>query len=127
MKPAARLKCSKKAKKIVQETRGWDDIRYSTVSQREKEEAFDYRYFPEPDIPPLTISKEEIEKMRPNVGELPAQKRDRLISQYGLEPALAEMFVVNRDMGDYFENAMSELEEWANVEEGDGENTEEKR
>ncbi|MFZ3074530.1 MAG: Asp-tRNA(Asn)/Glu-tRNA(Gln) amidotransferase subunit GatB [Minisyncoccales bacterium] len=113
----------KEGKKIVQETRGWDDIRYSTVSQREKEEAFDYRYFPEPDIPPLAISKEEIEKMRPNVGELPAQKRDRLISQYGLEPALAEMFVVSRDMGNYFENAMSELEEWANVEESDGENT----
>jgi aspartyl-tRNA(Asn)/glutamyl-tRNA(Gln) amidotransferase subunit B len=114
----------KEGKKIIQETRGWNDIRYATVSQREKEEAFDYRYFPEPDIPPLAITKDEIEKLRGQIGELPAQKRNRFAVQYGLDMPTAEIFVVNRDLGKYFEQAMSELEEWSNIEEGDNRNTE---
>jgi len=113
----------REGKKIIQETRGWDDIRYSTFAQREKEEAFDYRYFPEPDIPPLIISKEEIKHLQAQVGELPAQKRNRFLSQYGLDPATAEIFVVNRNLGNYFEKVVSELEEWINVEEGDTSNT----
>ena len=114
----------KEGKKIIQETRGWDDFRNCTFSQREKEEAHDYRYFPEPDIPPLTITKDEIEKLRRQVGELPAQKRKRLILDYGLDTATAEIFICNRALTNYFEKAVSELEEWANVEEGDSKNTE---
>jgi len=114
----------KRGEKITQETRGWDDIRYCTFSQREKEEAFDYRYFPEPDIPPMIIGKSEIENLRALIGELPAEKRNRLIVQYGLEAATAEIFVVNRELGNYFERAMSELEEWTNVEESDNKNSE---
>lgn len=114
----------KKGKKIVQETRGWDDDHCKTFSQREKEEANDYRYFPEPDIPPLVISQSEIEALRRQIGELPAKKRERFIAQYGLEPAITEIFVVNRPLAGYFERTMSELEEWVNTEEGDDKNTE---
>jgi len=114
----------KNGEAVAQETRGWNEFTGQTFSQREKEEAFDYRYFPEPDIPPLVISADEIKKLKAAVGELPAQKRFRLIDQYGLDPAIAEIFVVNRDLGEYFEKTASEMEEWANVKEGDKENTE---
>jgi aspartyl-tRNA(Asn)/glutamyl-tRNA(Gln) amidotransferase subunit B len=112
----------KRGEKVLQETRGWDDIHYSTFSQREKEEAFDYRYFPEPDIPPMVISKAEIEQLRSGVGELPAEKRERFIFQYGLDPKTAQIFIVNRDLGNYYEKSMSELEEWVNIKEGDDNN-----
>lgn len=111
-------------KKIIQETRGWDDLRQVTFSQREKEEANDYRYFPEPDIPPMVITHQEIKKLQGSVGELPAAKRDRFTRQYGLDAATVEIFVANRALGNYFERAASELGEWANVEEGDVCNTE---
>ncbi len=113
----------KNGKPVVQETRGWNEFTGQTFSQREKEEAFDYRYFPEPDIPPLAISPEEIKKLKASVGELPAKKRSRLAEQYGLDGAIVEIFVVNRDLGEYFEKTASELEEWANVKEGDRENS----
>ena len=113
----------KNGEKVVQETRGWNEFTGQTFSQREKEEAFDYRYFPEPDIPPLAISPEEIKKLKAVVGELPAKKRFRLAEQYGLDAAIVEIFVVNRDLGEYFEKIASELEEWANVKEGDCENS----
>jgi len=115
----------KNGQKVIQETRGWDDNRGRTFSQREKEEAKDYRYFPEPDIPPLVITQDEIKKLKVLVGELPAKKRDRFICQYGLDAPTAEIFVANRAMGKYFERVVSELEEWANIEEGDNKNSEE--
>jgi len=104
--------------KIIQETRGWNDAKGVTFAQREKEEAFDYRYFPEPDIPPLTISNDEIAKLRACLCELPSQRRARLFDEYGLDAASAEVFVANRQLGNFFEKTMSELEEWINVEEG---------
>jgi len=110
-------------RKIAQETRGWDDLRQCTFSQREKEEANDYRYFPEPDIPPMVINHQDIDKLRKLIGELPAAKRTRFFEQYGLDTATVEMFVVNRALGNYYERAMSELGEWANVEDGDDNNT----
>lgn len=113
----------KNGEKVIQETRGWNEFTGQTFSQREKEEAFDYRYFPEPDIPPLAISIEEIKKLKASVGELPAKKRFRLAEQYGLGAAIVEIFVVNRDLGEYFEKIASELEEWVNVKEGDCENS----
>lgn len=114
----------KNGEAIAQETRGWNEFTAQTFSQREKEEAFDYRYFPEPDIPPLVISSDEIKKLKTAVGELPVKKRLRLIGQYGLDPAIAEIFVVNRDLGEYFEKTASEMEEWVNVKEGDKDNSE---
>jgi aspartyl-tRNA(Asn)/glutamyl-tRNA(Gln) amidotransferase subunit B len=115
----------KHGEKVAQETRGWDDARLATFSQREKEEAHDYRYFPEPDIPPMVILEGEIEKLRALVGELPAKKRDRFLEQFGLDSKTVEIFVVNRPMADYFEKTNSELEEWINTEEADASNSQE--
>ena len=96
--------------KIVQETRGWDDIKGVTVSQREKEEAHDYRYFPEPDLPPLHFSKEFIGKIKSEIPELPTQRRERFKKEYGLLDKDAEIFVYNKDLGEYFEKVVSEFE-----------------
>jgi len=79
-------------KKVIQETRGWDPAREITFPQREKEEAQDYRYFPEPDLPPLEISEEMIEKIRAEIPELPQQKRERLKKEYGLDEKAIEIF-----------------------------------
>jgi aspartyl-tRNA(Asn)/glutamyl-tRNA(Gln) amidotransferase subunit B len=97
-------------KKIIQETRGWDDARGITISQREKEEAFDYRYFPEPDLPPLYFKKEEIDEIRRTIPELPQQKRTRFKREYELDAKSIEIFVSNKSLGDYFEKVISELE-----------------
>jgi len=85
-----------KGQKIIQETRGWDDVRQCTFAQREKEEANDYRYFPEPDIPPLVITCQEIDNLNATIGELPAAKRPRFLQQYGLDAATTEILVANR-------------------------------
>jgi aspartyl-tRNA(Asn)/glutamyl-tRNA(Gln) amidotransferase subunit B len=96
-------------KKISQETRGWDDVKGITVSQREKEEAHDYRYFPEPDLPPLHFSKEFVQKIKSEIPELPTQRRERLKKEYGLLDKEAEIFVYHKDLGEYFEKVVSEL------------------
>jgi len=66
-----------KGGKIIQETRGWNDDQGVTVSQREKESAYEYRYFPEPDLPPLTITPEKIKLIKSSMPELPEEKRKR--------------------------------------------------
>jgi len=95
--------------KVLQETRGWDDIKGKTFSQREKEEAHDYRYFPEPDLTPLHHSKEFIKEIKSEFFELPSQKRKRFKGEYELGEKEIEMFVQNRGLGDYFEKVISEL------------------
>lgn len=102
-------KLLEKREKIIQETRGWDDLKKKTFSQREKEEAKDYRYFPEPDLPPLIISKSEILKIKAEIPELPHQKRERFKKEYKLEENQIEIFVQQRKLGDYFENVISKL------------------
>ena len=97
--------------KVVQETRGWNDATEETVSQREKEEAHDYRYFPEPDIPPMRFSQDEISMIRGRIPELPQQKRQRFQTQYGLSSQEIEIFVAKRDLAGYFEQVVSELGE----------------
>jgi aspartyl-tRNA(Asn)/glutamyl-tRNA(Gln) amidotransferase subunit B len=97
-------------KKVVQETRGWDPAREITFPQREKEEAQDYRYFPEPDLPPLEINEEIIEKIRAEIPELPQQKRERLKREYGLDEKAIEIFVKDKDFGEYFEKVVSEFD-----------------
>jgi len=99
-------------KKIIQETRGWDPNKGITFSQREKEEAHDYRYFPEPDLPPLHITMDIVDELKAEIPELPAEKRQRLQREYGLGKEAVEVFVQNKDLGEYFENTMSELKRW---------------
>lgn len=97
--------------KVAQETRGWDDKKGETYSQREKEEAHDYRYFPEPDIPLLSFSKEEISRLRSDIPELPQARRKRLMEEYGLPLKEASFLVQERDLGDYYEKTASEFKE----------------
>ena len=87
-----------------------DDVRGATVSQREKEYAHDYCYFPEPDLPPLHFEKEEIEKIRAEIPELPQQKRERFKREYELDGKSIEVFVQNKELGEYFEKVVSEFE-----------------
>jgi aspartyl-tRNA(Asn)/glutamyl-tRNA(Gln) amidotransferase subunit B len=98
-----------KGGKVIQETRGWDDARRITVSQREKEEAHDYRYFPEPDLPPLHFLQEDIIKIKSEIPELPQQRRERFKKQYELDENSVEFFVKNKDFGEYFEKVISEF------------------
>ncbi|MEK7589444.1 MAG: Asp-tRNA(Asn)/Glu-tRNA(Gln) amidotransferase subunit GatB [Patescibacteria group bacterium] len=96
-------------KKIVQETRGWDDVNNKTVSQRIKEGSADYRYFPEPDLPPLSFDDAAIEAVRNELPELPSRRRKRFKKEYGLSEKDVEVFTLNKALGNYFEKVASEL------------------
>jgi len=98
--------------KIIQETRGWHDKKEITFSQREKEEAHDYRYFPEPDLPSLHFDQEFIEKIKGTIPELPEQKRARFMEEYGLDQSSVNLFAINKDLSEYFEKTTSELRGW---------------
>jgi aspartyl-tRNA(Asn)/glutamyl-tRNA(Gln) amidotransferase subunit B len=100
-----------KGETVHQETRGWDDAKQKTTSQRSKEEAQDYRYFPEPDLPPFETSVFDPEKLRAELPELPARKRTRFASEYGLDAKQAEILVAEPALADYFEEAVSEFRE----------------
>lgn len=104
------IKILESDKKIIQETRGWDAARSITFSQREKEEAQDYRYFPEPDLPPLFLKKEYIAEIKRTIPELPQQKRNRFKREYEIDEKSIEIFVRNKFLGSYFEKVISELE-----------------
>jgi len=100
----------KKKGKVIQETRGWDDQKAETFSQRVKEEAHDYRYFPEPDLPPVITDAQVINSIQAEMPELPARKRKRFAQEYSIDPKSIEIFVDNRDLGEYFEKVVSEAE-----------------
>ncbi len=95
-----------KGERITQETRGWVEDKGQTVSQRSKEEAFDYRYFPDPDLPPLKISSSQIEEIRLRLPELPEQKTGRFVSEYGLTIEQADQVTVDKDLAAWFEEAL---------------------
>jgi aspartyl-tRNA(Asn)/glutamyl-tRNA(Gln) amidotransferase subunit B len=100
-------------KKVTQETRGWDENSQKTFSQRMKESAHDYRYFPEPDLPPLNLFDKnyfDLEKIKASLPELPQQKRERFAREFGLDEKSIEFFVQNKDFGDYLEQTVSEIE-----------------
>lgn len=107
-----------KGEKVIQETRGWDENRGQTFSQRIKEGSDDYRYFPEPDILPLKFSEDRIEEIKASLCELPVAKKERFVRQYNLKEENAEIIVRDKDLANYFENVCSELENWFH-EEGD--------
>lgn len=88
---------------VRQETLGWDDIAEKTVSQRGKEEAADYRYFPEPDLPPLTPTAEEIATLRASLPELPVARQERFMAEYSLSFDDSETLTAENTLADYFE------------------------
>ncbi len=94
--------------KIIQETRTWDEGKGITLSLRSKEEAHDYRYFPEPDLLPLVIDREWVERIRTTLTELPRAKRERLQS-LGLSEYDARVITANKAMADYFDQALAKF------------------
>ena len=94
-------------KKIVQETRLWDSDRKVTFSMRSKEEADEYRYFPDPDLPIVRLSSELIETFRNNLPELPDTKRLRFIEEHGLSTNDAEFLSASREISEYFEKVLA--------------------
>ena len=96
-----------RGEQVIQETVGWDEASGITVSQRGKEEAHDYRYFPEPDLPPLYEDPVWVEEIRESLPELPHTKMKRFITQYHLTPYIANVLIAERDVADYFESAVS--------------------
>ena len=93
--------------RLTQETRLWDDRAMETRVMRSKEEAHDYRYFPEPDLPPLIVSEQFVEDVRRAMPELPENRRKRFSEQYGLSYADASQLVSDRGLADYYEAAAS--------------------
>lgn len=94
---------------IVQETRLWDANRNVTLSMRGKEEAHDYRYFPDPDLVPISISSEWVEEVRANLPELPDAKRERFLTQYGLPAYDAQVLTASKPLANYFESVVGEF------------------
>jgi aspartyl-tRNA(Asn)/glutamyl-tRNA(Gln) amidotransferase subunit B len=95
--------------RIVQETRLWDADQGTTRSMRSKEYAHDYRYFPEPDLVPLTLARAWVEEIRAGLPELPRAQRARFVARYGLPPYDAEVLTQSRALAEYFEAAVREF------------------
>lgn len=92
---------------VVQETRRWDEARRETVVMRSKEEAHDYRYFPDPDLVEIKITPEMIMEIKATIPELPDARRERYLSQYGLPAYDAEVITMSKKMADFFEETLS--------------------
>jgi aspartyl-tRNA(Asn)/glutamyl-tRNA(Gln) amidotransferase subunit B len=101
-----------KGNEIVQETRGWDENKGITFSQRKKENANDYRYFPDPDLPKLFLSKVfDIEKMRSELPELPETRRNRYRNNYGIKDEDIESYILDQELGSWFEEVANILKD----------------
>ncbi len=101
------IKAVEKGEKIVQETRLWEEKSQRTISMRSKEGSSDYRYFPEPDLPPIEVSKEQLEKWRSEIPELPAQKRHRYEEELGLSAYDARVLTDDKKVAEYYEAAVA--------------------
>lgn len=97
--------------RVAQETLGWDEEAGVTLSQRSKEEAHDYRYFPEPDLPPLALSPELIKTTLAELQERPDQRLRRFIADFGLEDSQAELLTGDRAIADFFEAALASMKQ----------------
>ncbi|MFH1486363.1 MAG: Asp-tRNA(Asn)/Glu-tRNA(Gln) amidotransferase GatCAB subunit B, partial [Chloroflexota bacterium] len=102
--------------RLVQETRGWVEDKGITVSQRSKEYAHDYRYFPEPDLPPLGFSQEWVEETRAKLPELPDARRERFMKDYGLTLYDASLLIAAKDTADYFEACLKSRDKVSSLE-----------
>ncbi|MCS7097911.1 MAG: Asp-tRNA(Asn)/Glu-tRNA(Gln) amidotransferase subunit GatB [Candidatus Methanomethyliaceae archaeon] len=100
-----------KGEKILRETRHWDEIRKVTISLREKEEEHDYRYFPEPDIVPIIITNELIDKIKANMPELPDERAERFIITYGIPQYDAYILTTHKALADFFEKCVKQYGE----------------
>lgn len=98
-----------KGEKIVQETRGWDENRNATVSQRKKESAHDYRYFPEPDIAPFDFTGDYVTALKESLPELPDAKLARFVAEFSLPESDAALLIEDKEIAHYFEAVASEL------------------
>ncbi|MBN1454224.1 MAG: Asp-tRNA(Asn)/Glu-tRNA(Gln) amidotransferase subunit GatB [Anaerolineales bacterium] len=99
---------------VEQETLGWDDLKETTYSQRSKEDAHDYRYFPEPDLPPLVVDEPWLERVRAELPEMPHAKYQRFIEQYRLTEYDAGVLTTEKAIAEYFENAVKSKKENVN-------------
>lgn len=97
---------AERGERIAQETRGWNEDKRITVGQRSKEHAHDYRYFPEPDLPPLTISRDWVSGIRSLLPELPDEKKARYLSRLGLSAYQASLLAEDKARAAYFEEAL---------------------
>ena len=103
---------SGKGSEIVQETRGWDENKQSTFSQRKKENANDYRYFPDPDLPKLFLNKIfDMEALKNSLPELPKAKRDRYRNDFGIKDEDIESYIVDQELGLWFESVANLLKD----------------
>lgn len=96
---------------VVQETLGWDGAAGRTVAQRSKEEAHDYRYFPEPDLPPLEVDADWVEEIRSVLPELPFQKTLRYVEDLGLTQYAASVLAADRSVAEFFETTLSHVQD----------------
>ena len=97
------IEALEKGEKILQETRGWDAEQKSTYIQRSKEEAHDYRYFPEPDLPQLTVNSKQLTEITEEIPELPWDKAKRFVADLGLTEAQAKILTQSKELADFFE------------------------
>jgi len=95
--------------RVTQETRGWDEEKGITIAQRSKENANDYRYFPEPDLPPFVITAAWVDKVAAQLPELPDAKKERFVRQYGLDSFTAEHITSSKESATYFEEVVAIL------------------
>ncbi|MBL7996286.1 Asp-tRNA(Asn)/Glu-tRNA(Gln) amidotransferase subunit GatB [bacterium] len=103
---ARQAKVLREGGEIIQQTLLWDDNAGESRAMRSKEEAHDYRYFPEPDLVPLKVSKEWIESVSENLSELPQARRDRFVREYGIPKYDAEVLTLNKSLANYFEETL---------------------
>ncbi|HUC94624.1 MAG TPA: Asp-tRNA(Asn)/Glu-tRNA(Gln) amidotransferase subunit GatB [Candidatus Saccharimonadales bacterium] len=92
--------------KLIQETRGYDEVKQITFSQRTKADAHDYRYFPEADLPPVRLSVEEIEKLKRELPELPGEKSSRFEKDFGITQDFVSILISDKARADYFEESV---------------------
>lgn len=92
--------------RVIQETRSWDDGKGITISMRSKEQAHDYRFFPEPDLVPIVVDPARVEEIRTNLPELPDARKIRLVNSHGLSSYDAEVLTASRAMADYFDQVV---------------------
>ena len=104
------IEALERGEEIFQETRRWDDQKGQNFLLRSKEDAQDYRYFPDPDIPPIIFTEEELEEIRRSIPELPEQRVERYVTEYGINKKDADIIVGDKRICDFFDEAISEYD-----------------